>query len=180
MVEDPAVLASPVRLRMRNWRPWDERSLVPMGLCWFLRQCWHLKQHFHPHWGVQKVEPVEMRQLLDLAHLLDEAWIRYSFLISPWMLNNYCGINLSPSPSTDFRTYHHQPQLWWNTYRKPDFQGFCFKLYSTYSSLNSYWAILFFLTLSRLPLSPHPTDDTTYYEVTLKKRLQSPLLYDPT
>jgi len=71
MVEDPAVLASPVRLQMRNWRRWDERSLLLMGLCWFLRQCWHLKQHFHPHWGVQKVEPVEMRQLLDLAHLLD-------------------------------------------------------------------------------------------------------------
>ena len=41
-------------------------------------------------------------------------------------------------------------------------------------------AILFFLMLSRLPLSPHPTDDTSYFEVTLKKRIQSPLLYDPT
>jgi hypothetical protein len=29
------------------------------------------KQHFHLHWGVHEVEPVEMRQLLDLAHLLD-------------------------------------------------------------------------------------------------------------
>jgi hypothetical protein len=96
------------------------------------------------------------------------------------LLNNYCGINLSPSTSTDFRTYQHQPQLRWNTYRKPEFQGFCFNLSSTYSSLNSYWAILFFLTLSPLPLSPPPTDDTSYYEVTLKKRIQSPLLYDPT
>ena len=61
MVEYRAVLASPIRWRMRNWRRWDERSLLPMGLCWFLRQCWHLKQHFHRHWGVQKVEPVEMR-----------------------------------------------------------------------------------------------------------------------